>query len=138
MLLLTFDDVDIYERDLNNFQDGCWLNDSCINYCFRKFDRKYSNHKLVLMDPTVVSFLLIQASDEEDLEELYVNLQIDKRTWLLAPLTNRETFSEASTHWSLLLCHICSGKFFHFDSSGSYNETSSIRVANKIAQLIKK
>ena len=64
--LICYDDIDIYERDLNMLNSGCWLNDSCINYWFRKLDKKFANCTVALLDPTVVSFLVIQATARQN------------------------------------------------------------------------
>lgn len=141
--LICYDNVDIYERDLNMLNSGCWLNDSCINYWFRKLDKKFANSAVALLDPTVVSFLVIQATDEDELEELESSLQLSDKTWIVAPCTNSGSFSQASSHWSLLLYHNVNKEnnnncFFHFDSCGLYNSSASLQVAKKMALMLKR
>ena len=140
--LICYENVDIYERDLFLFNSGYWLNDSCINYWFRKLDKKFANSAVVLLDPTVVSFLVIQATDEEELEELASSLQLISKEWIVIPCTNSESFSHPSSHWSLLLFHnnkdTINNSFFHFDSCGLYNSAASLQVAKKMALMLKR
>ena len=138
--LICYDDIDIYERDLNMLNSGCWLNDSCINYWFRKLDKKFANCTVALLDPTVVSFLVIQATDDDEIEELASSLQLRKKNWIVAPCTNSESFSQTSSHWSLLLFHNnFDGKgnqcYFCFDSCGLHNNAASLQVAKKISLM---
>lgn len=131
-LLVSFDDADIYERDLMMFKPGCWLNDSCINYCLKRFVKV--DRRIACLDPAVVSFLRLQAEEEED-EDLVVSLGMNNATWVVLPVNDNESFTSSSNHWSLLLFHIHSGKSFHFDSSRGFNTHSSTKVAARVATL---
>jgi hypothetical protein len=133
-LLVSYLDADIYQRDLLLFQPGAWLNDSCINFCLKR--RIKSDSGILTLDPAVVSFLRLQA-DEEDDDELTISLGINNAVWLFAPVNDNDSFNASSNHWSLLLYHIRSGNSFHFDSSSGYNREASIKVAARIAIFTK-
>lgn len=132
-LLFSYQDADIYQRDLLLFQPGTWLNDSCINFCLKRRIKKDS--RIVCLDPSVVSFLLLQA-DEEDAEELVISLGINSAIWLVVPVNDNDSFTASSNHWSLLLYHIHSGHSFHFDSLNDYNKKASIKVATKMETVL--
>lgn len=82
--LVTFDDIDLYENDLRLFNDGCWLNDTCVSFglkCAKKRSldgnldpsqlSKDRNKELInvdVWDASVVSFLLIQCDSPDEFE----------------------------------------------------------------------
>ena len=39
-LLFSYRDIDIYERDAVLFNEGEWLNDSCLSYAFKRIEDK--------------------------------------------------------------------------------------------------
>mmetsp|Transcript_717 Transcript_717/g.1237 ORF Transcript_717/g.1237 Transcript_717/m.1237 type:complete len:245 (+) Transcript_717:82-816(+) len=141
-ILLSYEDADIYQRDLELFEDGKWLNDACIHYCFKRIENEYKRKgseiqaKIILLDPSLVSFMLIQAVDREENEELAASLDVASKQWILAPVNDCDSFTSSSNHWSLLLCHLPSGFMAHFDSSGSYNHKAACKTATRIACLI--
>jgi Ulp1 family protease len=87
------------------------------------------------MDPVIVSFLLIQVSEKQELDELRKELNIENRSWLIVPITNSDSFQNRSTHWSLLLVNVSKQRFFHFDSCGNINKQASLAIAAKIVDL---
>lgn len=137
-LLLNYEDVDVYEEDLQLLNPRKWLNDTCINYCYRKLEKKSPMPTTLLMDPAVVSFLVIQATEEEEISELSKSLDLVSREWIFFPLTNSERFTESSFHWSLLLCNRRWEKLYHFDSFNSTNLLASCSVGEKISTLLHK
>ena len=131
-------DADIYNRDLVLFKSKSWLNDSCINYCFRRLELQIESKSMLLMDPSVVSFLIIQCTSDEDYDELSISIDSSSLEWLFAPVNNADSFDTPSSHWSLLLLHISSGKLYHFDSCGSSNHDAAILTAEKLYFLLKR
>ena len=51
---------------------------------------------------------------------------------------NADSFDTPSSHWSLLLLNIPSGKLYHFDSCGSSNHDAAILTAEKLYVLLKR
>lgn len=135
-MLTTLLDADIYESDLNLFRDKNWLNDSCINYCLRQLELKISDKNYLLMDPSVVSFLVIQCNEEEEYQEVAKGVEIATREWILVPVNNSYSFSTASTHWSLLLVQRQTGNLYHFDSCAMHNAIAAEITSKKIFQLL--
>ena len=131
-------DANIYSRDLILFRSKCWLNDSCINYCFRRLELMKTPKSILLMDPSVVSFLVIQCSSDEDYDELFVGINISSLEWIFVPVNNADSFGTPSSHWSLLLLHVSTGKLFHFDSCGLSNNDAAIFTAEKLYLLLKR
>lgn len=137
-LISTLLDADIYESDLDLFRGKNWLNDSCINYCLRQLEFRISNRKILLMNPSVVSFLLIQCDEEEEFRELATGIEITTREWMLVPVNNSDSFTTVSTHWSLLLVQTKTGKSYHFDSCAMHNNVAAQSTADKILELLGK
>ena len=135
-LITTLLDADIYGRDLNLFLSRNWLNDSCINYCLRRFEIQLSDQSILLMDPSVVSFLRIQCDDEDEYAELALGQQASLRKWIFIPVNNSESFVNVSTHWSLLLLHTASSRLFHFDSCGTSNKSAAESTSIKLFKLM--
>lgn len=135
-LVTTLLDADIYGRDVDLFLPRNWLNDSCINYCLRQFEIQLSNQEILLMDPSVVSFLRIQCDDEDEYTELALGQQASLRTWIFMPVNNSESFENVSTHWSLLLLHTVSARLFHFDSCGKSNKSAALSTSVKLFKLM--
>jgi Ulp1 family protease len=123
-------------RDLILFQPGNWLNDACINYCLRRLEEKILDPSILFLDPAVVSFLRIQCVDDDEYAELAVGTDILQKTWVFIPLNDSDSFSHTSSHWSLLLLHVSSGKLYHFDSSGRHNQRAAESTCAKIYKLL--
>jgi hypothetical protein len=91
------------------------------------------------MDPTVVSMLLIQINDKEDMEEIAENLHVRDMEWIFIPITDRiGSFETCTTHWSLLLWNSKEKSFIHLDSCGTLNSPASSYTAMKVSQLLDK
>jgi hypothetical protein len=121
---------------LGLFEEGQWLNDACINYCFRRIEMGDQQSTILLMDPAVVSFLKIQVTDDEERAELAAGLGLQCREWVLAPVNDCDSFSSACSHWSLLLCHVSTGRMVHFDSNGRYNQEAARKTALHVSKLM--
>lgn len=133
-LLFTIEDADVYDRDLQLFCHGAWLNDTCINFAFKCIDNPHQAIKLI--DPAVASFLRLQVEDEDEYEDLRRGLAIDKLTWLFLPINDNSDFGGSSTHWSLLICHIPTGGVYTLDSSQNYNLSSTKSILKKLSTLL--
>jgi Ulp1 family protease len=73
------------------------------------------------MDPSVLSYFFIQCDEEDEIQEFIVGTKLTSRKWVFLPITNSCSFVEASSHWSLLLLHVPSLSFMHYDSASKYN-----------------
>lgn len=135
-LVLSYDEADLYDDDVRLFSGKQWLNDSCINYCFKRISHQLNNLAILLMDPSVVSFLILQCDDDDEYDSLAKGINLDSREWLLVPINDNESFLSQSTHWSLLVLHIASSTYIHYDSNFQCNYASSVRTSRKIHKLL--
>lgn len=136
--ILNYQDISIYESDLFLLSDGQWLNDVCINFCFAKKRVETNNSTILMMDPSVVSFLTFQVSDDEERDELAEGLSLTEKEWLIVPVNDCTSLGGSSSHWSLLVCHTTSGFAVHFDSNNHYNTSSARNVADKLTWLLQR
>lgn len=135
-LLFSYNDVDVYERDAKLFEEGNWINDTCINFEYKLFESKFNKKDILLMDPSVVSFLRIQVGSPDELQDLRNGLNIEEKDWIFMPISDSDSFSINSTHWSLIFCNKETGLMFHFDSNGNYNYNSAMKSAERLYHLI--
>lgn len=91
---------------------------------------------VMLVDPSVVSFIRIQAEDDEDFDGVARGTNVRKYTWLLLPVNDSISFESASTHWSILICHVPTFTLFHADSCGSSNLESVHHLIPQLQRLL--
>lgn len=123
-LIVNFKDVCIYGRDLRLFEeDGEWLNDTCIQYQFKRLEKYLSktittkggrcrkNDDVLMMDPAVVSFFMHQCDDDDEINDFaagYNDFRFPIRRVFIPINDNMKPSSTwqssgLGTHWSLLL-----------------------------------
>jgi Ulp1 family protease len=129
--------ADIYASDMELFESGRWLNDSCINYCFRRIEKELQLPKhFLLMDPAVVAFMRLQCTEDSEFADLAEGIELKERIWLFVPVNDCGSFDAQSNHWSFLLFHIPTGKSYHFDSLGNFNYESAVIISSRIIRLL--
>ncbi len=131
----TFNDADIYENDLNLFHTGGWLNGSCIHYCLQCLD---SPTDFLLLDPAVVSFLRLQCENDEDFADFKTGNALDSKTWVFIPVNDNQFFGGVSSHWSLMVWHIPSRRFWHMDSCRDSNLSAAITLGKILCSFMYK
>ena len=134
---LNYHNAVLYKRDVSNFQDGNWLNDSCINFCFRwfEFSELAGKSHVLFLDPSVMSYIKLQHLDEDDIQDLRRGLRLHERTFILVPCNDNTSFSVSSSHWSLILICIKTKEAFHFDSSSHKNFPVAMHTYERLKLL---
>lgn len=135
MLLFSYRDVDFYHRDLLLFEEGAWLNDTAIHFCFQTL---VSDKRVKLVDPAVVSFLRLQVEEEQEFAELRAGLELHRYDWLFLPINDNTNFHGGCSHWSLLACHLVTGTTVSMDSNSQYNFHAASSLLGKLGRLIGK
>ena len=117
---LTLEQVGLYSRG--------WLIDRNINFCLRRLEARLSlSERILLLDPSVASFLRVQL-DVDDVEEVLDakhGLAFSRREWIIVPINDADDRVSRGSHWSLLVFNIKSNDALHLDSSRSRSNTSS-------------
>jgi hypothetical protein len=138
-LLLSLNDADIYRRDHALFMPHQWLNDSCISYSLRRFELDVKIHPSILfMDPGLVSFMRLQCSDEDDFTSLARGVKLPERQYVFLFVSDNESFTSSSSHWSLLLCHTETGRLWHLDSHAPSNARAARGTREALQSLMKR
>jgi hypothetical protein len=136
--VINFDDACLYGRDVQLLESSTgWLNDTCIHYYFRRLASK-DNSRSIFLDPSVVSFLMHQCDDNDDLVDISRGYDNWTCSRLFVPINDNLssenwTTPGAGTHWSLLvIVPAQSPLYLHMDSvPGSKNALTAQAVAEK-------
>lgn len=141
-LIVNYNDACIYGRDLKLFRSrNGWLNDACIHYQLARLQETYdpNKKKCLLLDPAVVSFLMHQCEDDEELADFlngYDDCFSSDDAIVFLPIHDTMTANNASwnqtgqgAHWSLLVVD-WSGSLLV--ESGDKNDTCSDRGVSSL------
>eukprot|EP00743_Colponemidia_sp_Colp-15_P010550 GILK01011632.1.p1 GENE.GILK01011632.1~~GILK01011632.1.p1 ORF type:complete len:225 (+),score=23.80 GILK01011632.1:53-727(+) len=134
-IVLTFNGtVTIRQNDVALFNDGAWLNDTCIAFyhewlATHKFREKSS---VSFLDPSTV-FWVANEDDDESLTEGLESLDLPAKDYVLMPLNDNcnPSLAAGGSHWSLLLYVRQQDAFFHFDSASSHNASVAAAVSKR-------
>ena len=139
MQCYVFKDALIYESDLELIEDTSgWLNDNCINFAsWLILHGGIENKYVKILDPSVVSFLKLQCTDDDEFEELAIGLNITSEQVIFIPINNCNSLSNnaTGTHWSLLVLLITQMIGIHLDSCSNSTTKSNTKRNNYSAQL---
>ncbi len=121
---------------------GCWINDRIIHFCFRYFEHTQPilPDSILLLDPTVVSFLCVCCTTSEEIEDFARSgamKNVDTLEYVFFPCSDRMDFGSPSTHWSIVVYQVSTSKVFHIDSHNNYNQPSAHRIAEIIRILFR-
>jgi sentrin-specific protease 8 len=146
-LVINYNDAVIYGKDLGLYENRtAWLNDACIHYRLTRLQQKYdpTSKSELFFDPAVVSFLMHQVEDEDEMRDFsrgYNHFESTKR--IFVPVNDNMGSSHWQTpglgsHWSLLVLNVSSEPpiSLHFDSVTGSNQKTAQAVATKLYQAL--
>ncbi|KAJ0397749.1 hypothetical protein P43SY_005606 [Pythium insidiosum] len=143
--VLNYHDVQLYDTDVALFRDNEWLNDNAINFYFQYLQETLdvssapdarTRSDVLLVDPAVVSCILLQCDEEDEYADLGRGMQLGIRQVCMIPVNDNQSFDEGSTHWSLLLYHRQEKSFLHYDSSSGHNAAAADRVCKAFLRVL--
>ena len=138
-IIASFEDIDIYPRDFINFNQKCWLNDSCLSFCLKRIQFSAHNEEILVIEASVASFLKLQCESQVDFDYLEEGLSTRSKSWILLPINDlNSALSAGGSHWSLLLCDVKREQLYHFDSSNGYNNRAAREFIPKLSCLLNK
>lgn len=168
-IVINYHDAVIYGSDLKLFeQRSAWLNDACIHFVFTWLQQKRCQREegaaastaetdTVFLDPAVISFVMHQCSDDEDVDDfLSGNNNFDTVQRIFLPINDmlgcsQWTVPGGGSHWSLLIIILpvrqdtdnlkpnvdaASYNMWHFDSIRGNNIATGKIVAAKFQQIL--
>ena len=135
-------DSNIYQADIDTLDDGSCLNDMIMHFYLRLLEIKYQTEKqpkkIQFVMPCTIQF--IQAFPLEMVQESLTDDFLKGYNYIILPLSDFNTQSLSSTHWSLLILAQTDKNiaFYHFDSMNQSNSSHARNLAEKISSLISK
>lgn len=145
-ILVNYHDAVVYRSDASLTAPGKWLNDRIIYWYFKYLELGSISKEIaggtfptdiLLMDPSVVSFMRIQCEDEDDFASLARGQRIASRRLVLMPCSDSTNFESASTHWSLVVVDLLLHTACHMDSSAGMNRKSARHLVQKFEKLMR-
>jgi sentrin-specific protease 8 len=145
--VINYHDAVIYGSDLKLVQSRtAWLNDACIHFYMNVLQHSESNASCLFMDASVVSFLMHQCCDDEDMEDFTKSTTFPKEGKIFVPVNdNMRADSDwmipgGGSHWSLLVVSMEANgatQFWHFDSvKSSGNIQAASDIMNKLSLVL--
>jgi Ulp1 family protease len=134
--------VDVYPEDVALFEPGRWLNTPCVGFLLKLLEEKdffvagQGGRRILLLDPSVVSFLRFQLESEEELDDFREGNDIDGTEWIFLPVNNASSLLEAGSHWSLLAYHVNTSIGIHMDSMRGSNDGPAKEILTKINNTV--
>ncbi|CAM9177978.1 unnamed protein product [Choristocarpus tenellus] len=138
--VLNYHDAVLYDTDVALFGGCNWLNDNCVNWYFRYLESEVfaGRDELLFMDPAVVSCMLLQCEEDEELIDLGRGIKAGERTHVFIPINDTEELLSSGSHWSLLVYERETGTFKHLDSSNNHNARTARNAAEQFSRLLGK
>mmetsp|Transcript_7827 Transcript_7827/g.11872 ORF Transcript_7827/g.11872 Transcript_7827/m.11872 type:complete len:250 (-) Transcript_7827:24-773(-) len=141
--VLNYEDVVLYDRDVKLFMAPNWLNDACVHFAFKIFEEEVAKERcdsVLLMDPAVYNFMMLQSDDPEEADELGQALAIASKEIICVPISDAAGSMAAhfrGSHWSLLAYHRASQSFEHYDSMpGNQHAHHAAKAAQALGALL--
>ncbi|CAM9598585.1 unnamed protein product, partial [Phaeothamnion confervicola] len=130
MAVVDYKGCPVRREDATFLEDHQWLNDTCIGLGLKLTEDDLGERSDILfVDPAVVSCLMLQCDDEEELAELGTGMGIRQQAAIFLPINDNTSFFSQSAHWSLLMYLSKEHSFQHFDSAGGHNNRRAEDVA---------
>lgn len=150
-LLVNYHDALIYRRDLRVLENPtAWLNSDCIHFQLLWLQNSTNLNDVLLMDPSVTSFLVHQCTEEDEMEEFRASHEnFHGKHWIYLPINdamfteNAEWWNSHGTHWSLLRIRIPNGGNSsciaeHYNSMEGTNQAAAQSVFAKMRIALNK
>ncbi|CCI42314.1 unnamed protein product [Albugo candida] len=135
--VINFRDAQLYDSDVALFTEFMWLNDNAIHFYFAYLHQYVCNEstRVLFADPAVVSCLLLQCDDDQDLKEMTCGWKLHEKELCFFPVNNRQSFEEYGSHWSLIVFRKNEKGLEHYDSSEPLNEAAAIRTCDMLRRV---
>ncbi|CAG8448921.1 14317_t:CDS:2 [Acaulospora morrowiae] len=137
MPYLTYHDADIDEEAVMLFNDGCWLNDKCIDlyleYLAHTVAPEDDSEKAIFICSAAMTFFLSNLPSGTDLSIL-VAPQFTSAPVIFSVINNNPdvTVALGGSHWSLMVYVRDMNECLHYDSASGINTNAAKKVAKKL------
>nr|CCA16822.1 SUMO protease putative [Albugo laibachii Nc14] len=135
--VINLRDAQMYDSDVALFTEFTWLNDNAIHFYFEYIHQFVCNasSRVLFVDPAVVSCLLLQCDEDEELMEMICGWNLHEKELCVFPVNDRKSSDEYGTHWSLIVFHKNENQWEHYDSSEPSNQAAAIRAYGMLQRV---
>ena len=145
--ILTYHNTLVYGSDLRIMQSqNAWLNDACINFFMSVLQHSPDTRHNKFVDPSVISCLMHQCTDEDDIEDFRKGFDLVTDGKLFIAVNDNMRLGanwmipNSGNHWSLLAIVFEGGKAvaaWHFDSMQSSDNINAAAYSMNSQQSFK-
>jgi len=137
-LFVTYQDVSLYNSDLELLNGFNWLNDNIIAFYYEYLANETFKNKseLLFLTPSAV-FMVSCITNSSELATALEPLDFKKRKYIFIPINNSSNATKmGGSHWSLVVYHKEGNQFNYYDSYGNFNLSTAVHIVNKIAPTL--
>ena len=142
-IILSTKNCEIKQSDINTLSPHTYVNDLIISFYYEIIQDKYPSELITLLDPAVSMSIILDNSDDDNLEDLksciFIPLQLDKKKFIFAPINDNKKiqYTCSGSHWTLNVVDIDNSLIYYLDSTlGDVSNAHTFH--NKIEKLFGK
>ena len=142
-IILSTKNCEIKQSDINTLSPHTYVNDLIISFYYEIIHDKYPSQFITLLDPAVSMSIVLDNSDDDNLEDLknciFIPLQLDKKKFIFAPINDNKKiqYTCSGSHWTLNVVDIDNSLIYYLDSTlGDVSNAHTFH--NKIEKLFGK
>lgn len=114
-----------------------WLTDLTIQPYFQMLNDRFLEEKSgIIINPLLVHAI----KNTDDFASLLEPLSIIEKNFVILPINDSVSLSDfdSGSHWSTLVYTKSENKYLYFDSCGTYNKASALKVAKQLSFYLNK
>ena len=122
-IILSTKNCSVTKDDIQTLSPYTYLNDLIISFYYEIIQDKYPSEDITLLDPAVSMSIILDANDDEDLEDLkkciFIPLNLSKKKFIFAPINDntRIQYTCSGSHWTLNVVDVEKGLIYYLDST---------------------
>lgn len=132
--VLSFYNSLIRRSDIELLEGPHWLNDNIIGFFFEyleNFTFKDFADRVSFVCPAIVQFM--KRGDSSQVGPFLDSMDLRKKEYVFMAVNDSSSqFSPGGTHWSLLILHLATSTFRHYDSLGGCNERAARSIVRNL------
>ncbi|XP_033647577.1 sentrin-specific protease 8-like [Asterias rubens] len=132
--VLSYHDSLLRNNDLLLLDGPHWLNDKLIGFAFEYFE--YERFKRIADKVAFIGAEVTQCiklSNDSEVGMFIEPLNLPQKDYVFMAVNNNQAqMTTGGTHWSLLVYNRPEGKFSHYDSVGSSNQSPAMSLSCKL------
>ena len=135
---VVYDNIGLSYKDVENFEEGCYLNDLNISFYYNYLTDKNKSYEAqyCLLDPAM-SQSLYYDEDIDFLKACLDPLDLVNKKFIFIPINdNTDKYKQGGgSHWALIVYQKEKNLFFYLDSMSSFIKTT-FDICKKMAKIL--